>query len=301
MTRSDKTIFKIKNNKMKTGSDTETETLLKIGVNGIKDKQMKPDIKIKKEKKTKHKKKKILHDLFVELVKLQKEVIASDLKLLVILEGRDAAGKDGTIKRIIKHLSPRETKVVALGKPTDYQEREWYFQRYTAHLPVSGEFVLFNRSWYNRLGVEKVMGFCTHKQYKSFFTEVESFENGLVEGGFIILKYYLDISKKEQQKRFEDRKKDPLKQWKISPIDEVALKHWKDYSDARDEMLLKTNFKHAPWFVVNANNKKDTHIALITHILDRMKYKNKNEKLISHNYGLIDPATKEIIKEKLFR
>ncbi len=245
-------------------------------------------------------KKQILHELFIELVKLQKEVIASGLKLLVILEGRDAAGKDGTIKRIIKHLSPRETKVVALGKPTDVQEHEWYFQRYTAHLPVSGEFVLFNRSWYNRLGVEKVMGFCTHKQYKSFFTEVELFENGLIEGGFIILKYYLDISKEEQQKRLDDRKKDPLKQWKISPIDEVAQKHWKDYSDARDEMLLKTNFKQAPWFVVNANDKDETHIALITHLLNRVKYHHPNEKLLAENYGLVDPATPEIIKDKLY-
>jgi polyphosphate kinase 2 len=282
---------------------TETETLLELGVNGLKEKPVPPGIRLKKQKKqkkSKNKKKEILHELFIELVKLQKEVIASDLKLLVILEGRDAAGKDGTIKRIIKHLSPRETVVVALGKPTDFQEREWYFQRYTAHLPVSGEFVLFNRSWYNRLGVEKVMGFCTHKQYKSFFTEVESFENGLVDGGFIILKYYLDISKKEQEKRLQDRKKNPLKQWKVSPIDEVALKHWRDYSDARDEMLLKTNFNHAPWFIVNADNKKDTHIALITHILDRIKYKNKNEKLVSHNYGLVDPATPEIIEKKLF-
>ena len=246
------------------------------------------------------KKKKILHELFIELVKLQKEVIATDLKLLIILEGRDAAGKDGTIKRIVKHLSPRETKVVALGKPTEFQKREWYFQRYTAHLPVSGEFVLFNRSWYNRLGVEKVMGFCTNKQYRSFFTEVESFEKGLVEGGFIILKYYLDISKEEQQKRFDDREKDLLKQWKISPIDKVAQKHWKAYSDAHNEMLLKTNFNHAPWFVVNADKKKATHIALITHILNRIKYKNKNEKLVSHNYGLVDPATPKIIKEKLF-
>ena len=144
------------------------------------------------------------------------------------------------------------------------------------------------------------MGFCTHKQYKSFFTEVESFENGLVDGGFIILKYYLDISKKEQEKRLDDRKKDSLKQWKISPVDEVAQKHWKDYSDARDEMLLKTNFKHAPWFIVNSDNKKATHIALITHILNRIKYKNKNEKLVSHNYGLVDPATPEIIRDKLF-
>jgi polyphosphate kinase 2 len=285
---------KFKKKKMK----TETETLLEIGANGVKDKQTKPAIKIKKEKKTK--KKEILHELFIELIKLQKEVIASGLKLLVILEGRDAAGKDGTIKRIIKHLSPRETIVVALSKPTDFQEREWYFQRYCAHLPVSGEFVLFNRSWYNRLGVEKVMGFCTHKQYKSFFTEVESFENGLVEGGFIILKYYLDISKEEQQKRFDGRRKNPLKHWKISPIDEAAQKHWKDYSDARDEMLLKTNFKHAPWFIVSADKKKDTHIALITHLLNRVKYYHQNEKLLAQNYGLVDPATPEIITKKLF-
>ena len=248
----------------------------------------------------KGKEKKILHELYIELVKLQKEVIASGLKLLVILEGRDAAGKDGTIKRITKHLSPRETKVVALGKPSNGEEKEWYFQRYTAHLPASGEFVLFNRSWYNRLGVEKVMDFCTHKQYKSFFTEVESFENGLIEGGFIILKYYLDISKKEQEKRLDDRKKDPLKQWKISPIDEVAQKHWKDYSEARDEMLLKTNFENAPWFIVNANNKDETHIALISHLLNRMEYHNKNKKLVLKNYGLVDQATTEIINKKLF-
>ena len=263
-------------------------------------KEMETTLELNDAEPKKVKKKKILHELYIELVKLQKEVIASDLKLLVILEGRDAAGKDGNIKRITKHLSPRETKVVALGKPSHGEEKEWYFQRYTANLPASGEFVLFNRSWYNRAGVEKVMGFCTPKQYKSFFTEVESFENGLIEGGFIILKYYLDISKKEQGKRLDDRKKDPLKQWKISPIDEVAQKHWKDYSEARDEMLLKTNFNHAPWFVVDANQKKKTRIALITHILDRMKYKNKNEKLVSHNYGLINQATTEIISKKLF-
>jgi polyphosphate kinase 2 len=278
----------------------ETETLLEIESNGLKSGQSKSEIKIKNEKKKKNQKKKILHNLYVELVKFQKEVIASDLKLLVILEGRDAAGKDGTIKRIIKHLSPRETIVVALGKPSDFQAREWYFQRYTAHLPVSGEFVLFNRSWYNRLGVEKVMGFCTEKEYESFFKEVESFETGLVDAGFIILKYYLDISKKVQEKRLKARETNPLKQWKISPIDQEAVKHWKDYSEARDEMLLKTNFRHAPWFIVNADNKDKTHIALITHLLHRMKYGNKNAKLLSHNYGLINPAAPEIIKDKLF-
>ena len=245
------------------------------------------------------KNKEILHELFIELVKLQKEIIASDLKLLVILEGRDAAGKDGTIKTIITHLSARETRVVALGKPSDWQRREWYFQRYTAHLPVAGEFVLFNRSWYNRAGVEKVMGFCNHKEYKSFFTEVELFERGLVESGFIILKYYLDISKGEQKNRLHDREKDPLKQRKISPIDKVAQKHWKDYSDARNKMLLTTNFKHAPWFVVNADNKEEAHNALISHLLRRLKYGNKDEKLLSKQPELVYPATAENIKNKL--
>jgi len=245
-------------------------------------------------------KKKILGELNIELVKLQKEIISSNLKLLVILEGRDAAGKDGTIKRIIKHLSPRETRVVALGKPSDREEHEWYFQRYAVHLSASGEFVLFNRSWYNRSGVEKVMSFCSEKEYKSFFTEVELFEKMLVEAGFIIKKYYLDISKEEQERRLKDREKDPLKQWKISPIDMEALKHWKDYSEARNEMLLKTNFKHAPWFVVSAEKKKEAHIALITHLLKQLKYHDKDEKLLSHNYGLVYPATSENIKEKLF-
>ena len=200
--------------------------------------------------------KKVLHQLYVELVKLQKEIISSKLKLLVILEGRDTAGKDGTIKVITKHLSPRETRVVALGKPSNLQEHEWYYQRYSTHLPAAGEFVLFNRSWYNRAGVEKVMGFCSEKQYKSFFKEVTLFEEMLVDSGIVILKYYLDISKEEQKNRLKDREKDPLKQWKISPIDMVAQKHWDDYSEARNEMLLKTNFKHAPWFVVDAVDKK---------------------------------------------
>jgi polyphosphate kinase 2 len=248
----------------------------------------------------KDKKKEILHNLFIELVKLQKEIISSDLKLLVILEGRDAAGKDGTIKRIIRHLSPRETRVVALGKPSDRQEREWYFQRYSVQLPVSGEFALFNRSWYNRAGVEKVMGFCNKQEYESFFKEVELFEKMLVDAGFIILKYYLDISNKEQGKRLKDRETDPLKQWKISPIDKEAQKYWKDYSEARNEMLMRTNFKNAPWFVVNADKKNAAHIALIAHLLSQIEYQNKDEKLLSHNYGLVYPATPENIKDKLY-
>jgi polyphosphate kinase 2 len=248
----------------------------------------------------KAKKKEILHKLYIELVKLQKKIISSDLKLLVILEGRDAAGKDGTVKSIISHLSPRETRVVALGKPSDRQEKEWYFQRYSVQLPVSGEFAIFNRSWYNRAGVEKVMGFCDEKEYELFFKEVELFEKMLVDAGFIILKYYLDISNKEQGRRLKDRETDPLKQWKISPVDKEAQKHWKDYSEARNKMLMRTNFKHAPWFVVNADKKKSTHISLITHLLRQLEYQNKDKKLLSHNYGLVYPATPENIKDKLY-
>lgn len=242
----------------------------------------------------------LLHKLYVDLVKLQKEVISANLKLLVILEGRDAAGKDGTIKRIIKHLSPRETRVVALGKPSNRQEQEWYFQRYSSQLPASGEFVLFNRSWYNRAGVEKVMGFCSQKEYKSFFKEAALFEEMLADAGFTILKYYLDIGREEQKSRLLDRRNDPLKQWKISPIDKEALRYWKDYSEARDEMLLKTNFNCAPWFVVNANNKHKSHIAMITHLLNQVDYHNKNEKLLSHDYGLVHPATADYIKQNLY-
>ncbi|SRR5258706_1099770 len=246
------------------------------------------------------KRKKTLHQLYVELVKLQKEIISSGLKLLIILEGRDAAGKDGTIKEITKHLSPRETRIVALGKPSDREEHEWYFQRFSEHMPASGEFVLFNRSWYNRAGVEKVMGFCTDKEYKSFFKDVELFEKMLIDAEIIILKYYLDISKEEQKRRLKDRRKNPLKQWKVSPVDKQAQKRWKDYSEARNVMLLKTNFKHAPWFVVNAEEKKPAHVALISHLLKRLKYRKKNKKLVSHNYGLVYPATPENINEKLY-
>lgn len=242
-----------------------------------------------------------LHPLYIELVKLQKEIISSKLKLLVILEGRDAAGKDGTIKRIVKHLSPRETRVVALGKPSDRQKLEWYFQRFSVHLPAAGEFVIFNRSWYNRAGVEKVMGFCSDEEYNAFFNDVELFEKLLKNAGFTVLKYYLDISNEEQKKRLDDRRSDPLKQWKISPIDREAQRFWTDYSETRDEMLLKTNFKHAPWYVVNADDKKEAHIGLISHLLKQVDYHNKNEKLVAHNLGKVYPVTPKNMKERLFK
>src|ERR1700757_974729 len=168
--------------------------------------------------------------LQIELVKLQRHVIARGQRVAVILEGRDTAGKDGTIKRIVEHMSPRDTRVVALGVPNERDRKAWYFQRWCGQLPVAGEIVLFNRSWYNRAGVEHVMGFCSDAEYEEFLRNVPVFENMLAQGGLTILKYYLDIGKKEQKKRLEARREDPLKQWKISPIDEKALHHFDDYT-----------------------------------------------------------------------
>ena len=228
--------------------------------------------------------------LQIELVKLQREIISGGMRLLVILEGRDTAGKDGTIKRITEHLSPRETHVVALGKPSSREEGEWYFQRYVAELPSAGEFSIFNRSWYNRAGVEKVMGFCTDAQYKQFMASVNDFEGLLVDSGIQIIKYYLDIDKKEQEERLESRKADPLKQWKISPIDEQAQHKWNDYSVARDLMLQQTSSVKAPWTVVNANNKKHTHLNLIRDLLSRVKYPKKDEKILAVDADVVMPC-----------
>lgn len=228
--------------------------------------------------------------LQIELVKLQRQIISGNLRLLVILEGRDTAGKDGTIKRIVEHLSPRETRIVALNKPSSREEGEWYFQRYVAELPSAGEFAIFNRSWYNRAGVEEVMGFCTQIQYKQFMGSVNEFESLLVDSGTQILKYYLDIDKKEQALRLESRKTDPLKQWKISPIDEQAQKNWKPYSKARDRMLEKTSSKKAPWTVINANNKNLTHLNLIRDLLSRVSYPGKDAKLLKCDPAIVMPC-----------
>lgn len=244
-----------------------------------------------------HKEEKLQHQLYIELSKLQNEIIRSGLKLAIVFEGRDTAGKDGTIKAITRHLSPRETRVVALPKPSDRESHEWYFQRYVPHLPASGEMVIFNRSWYNRLGVEKVMRFCTKEQYESFFDEVKHFEKTLVKSGVILMKYYLDISKQQQEARLHDRHVNPLKQWKISPIDEVALKKWDEYTVARNAMLSKTDFKHAPWFAVNADDKDKAHFNIIGHLLNHLSYKNKDELLLSKNWELVTSASdKQLLK-----
>jgi polyphosphate kinase 2 len=220
-----------------------------------------------------------LRRLQVELVKLQRHFIRCRDKILVLIEGRDAAGKDGAIKRIVEHLSPRETRVVALGRPSDRDLGAWYFQRYVPHLPVAEELVLFNRSWYNRAGVEPVMGFCTPEQHEEFLQAVPRFEALLVDSGIRLLKYYLDITKGEQSKRLEARKRDPLKQWKVSSIDEVAIKHWKDYSKARDTMLLRTHTAVAPWRIVHADDKRLARLNLIRDVLSRLEYCDKDETL----------------------
>lgn len=224
--------------------------------------------------------KKRLHKLQVELVKLQRELIRSEQKILVLFEGRDAAGKDGTIKRVVQHLSPRETRVVALGKPSDREQRSWYFQRFVPHLPASQEMVLFNRSWYNRAGVERVMGFCSDKEYEAFMHTVTGFEQMLIDNGIHLFKYYLDISRDEQKRRLEARREDPLKQWKVSPIDEQAIKCWHEYSEARNAMLARTHSPISPWYVVRADDKRSTRVHVIADLLSRLKYEGKDEEVV---------------------
>jgi polyphosphate kinase 2 len=228
-----------------------------------------------------------LRELQIELVKLQRELIAEGGKLLVILEGRDAAGKDGTIKCIVEHSSPRETRVVALSKPSDRERSSWYFQRYVPHLPAAGELVLFNRSWYNRAGVERVMGFCTDQDYREFMDTVIEFESMLVRSGIRLLKYYLDIERDTQRERLAERITDPLKQWKRSPIDDSAQERWDDYSAARNAMLARTHHPLAPWVVVRADHKHQARLELIRDILARQGYPEKRDELLLPDRNLI--------------
>ena len=230
-----------------------------------------------------------LRELQIELVKIQKHVIKHDHKVLVIVEGRDASGKDGTIKRIVEHLSPRETRVVALGKPTDRDSTSWYFQRHVSYLPAARELVLFNRSWYNRAGVERVMKFCTKREYERFVEDVLNFEHMLIGAGIQILKYYLDISRKEQKRRLRDRRHDPLKQWKTSPIDEVAVKHWDDYTEARDQMLDRTSSPLSSWIVVRADNKHTAHLNVIRDLLVRLACPQTDKHLAVPDLNVVFP------------
>src|SRR5688572_20401376 len=212
--------------------------------------------------------------LQVELVKLQEWVRTKKLKVVVIFEGRDAAGKGGVIKRITESLNPRVCRVVALGTPTEKEKTQWYFQRYVAQLPAGGEMVLFDRSWYNRANVERVMGFCTNEEYDEFLRSVPEFERMLVRSEIILIKYWFSVSDKEQEERFQARIKDPTKRWKLSPMDLQSRARWVEYSKAKDQMFAHTDIKQAPWHVVNADNKRCARLNCIHHLLSVIPYED---------------------------
>lgn len=228
-----------------------------------------------------------LEALQIELVKFQRHVIADGLRVLVVLEGRDSAGKDGVIKRIVEHLSPRDTRVVALGIPSDREQQSWYFQRYVAEFPAGGEIALFNRSWYNRAGVERVMGFATPAEQRVFMETVPDFERIVAHGGVSLIKYYLDISREEQAKRLKARSDDPLKQWKISDVDAKAQDYWDDYSAARDAMLVSTHRPAAPWSIVKTDIKRSARLNLIRDLLSRFDYPGRDDELIQAETDIV--------------
>src|SRR3954454_16388212 len=215
-----------------------------------------------------------LDRLTLELVKLQYWIKQTGERLVLVFEGRDAAGKGGTIKRILEPLNPRGATVVALGTPSDRERTQWYFQRYVPHLPAAGEIVLFDRSWYNRAGVEKVMGFCTDEEYDDFLRTCPQMERAFVRSGIILIKYWLSISDDEQEKRFKGRIKTAEKRWKLSPMDLEARAHWVDYAEAKDEMFAFTDIPKAPWHVVDADSKKAARLNIISHLLSQIPYED---------------------------
>ena len=225
------------------------------------------------------------YNLQVELLKLQAWTKKTGNRIVILFEGRDAAGKGGTIKRVMEHLNPRGARVVALEKPTDEERGQWYFQRYIKHLPSSGEIVLFDRSWYNRSGVEHVMGFCTKEEYAEFMRQVPEFERNLVRSGIILVKFWFSVSRDEQKRRFKDRESHPLKQWKLSPIDRASLDKWGDYTAAKENMFFFTDTSDAPWIVVKSNCKKRARLNAMRYILHKIPYDEKNQKMI----GRLDP------------
>ena len=233
-----------------------------------------------------------LFRLQTELVKLQEWVRDSGARVVVIFEGRDGAGKGGTIKRITEYLNPRVARIVALPAPTDRQRGQWYYQRYIAHLPAKGEIVLFDRSWYNRAGVEKVMGFCTPQEYVLFLRQTPIFEQMLIDDGILLRKYWFSVSEAEQLRRFKARRSDPVRQWKLSPMDMESLYRWEDYSRAKDEMMVHTDTPLSPWYVVESDIKKHARLNMMAHLLstieyhevERPKVKLPKLPLVSENY-----------------
>ncbi len=231
-----------------------------------------------KSKKPKKLKRKVyereLRKLQIELVKLQYWIKEKGLKVVVIFEGRDAAGKGGVIKRITERLNPRICRVEALGTPSDREKTQWYFQRYVDRLPAAGEMVLFDRSWYNRAGVERVMGFCTEEEYREFLRSCPEFERMLIRSGIILIKYWFSVSDEEQERRFQARLDDPTKRWKLSPMDLESRRRWIEYSKAKDEMFAHTDTKQSPWYVVNADDKRRAHLNCISHLLSLIPYED---------------------------
>lgn len=225
------------------------------------------------------------YQLQVELLKMQAWAKDTGQRIVILFEGRDAAGKGGTIKRFMEHLNPRGARVVALEKPTPQEQGQWYFQRYVQHLPTAGEIVLFDRSWYNRAGVERVMGFCTDEEYAEFMRQAPQFERNLVRSGVHLVKLWFSVSRPEQQRRFEERQRHPLKQWKLSPIDLASLDKWDDYTDAKEAMFLHTDTHDAPWTVVKSDCKKRARLNGMRYVLHRMPYTNKDLDRI----GPLDP------------
>jgi len=240
-----------------------------------------------------------LENLQIELVKLQDWGLDVGERIVCVFEGRDAAGKGGTIQRFVQYISPRHAHVVALGKPTDIEQGQWYFQRYIAHLPTRGDMALYDRSWYNRAGVERVMGFCTQEQLKTFFREVPVFEELLVDNGFRLFKFWLTVRRPEQLKRFYERKLDPLKGWKLSPIDHEAVHKWHDYSHAIADLLERTDTKHAPWTVVDANDQKRARLECIKHVLNAFDYDGKNKDNIEPVDDRLVSSAKAFLKHPL--
>ena len=212
--------------------------------------------------------------LQIELVKLQEWIKHKKLRVVILFEGRDAAGKGGAIKRITESMNPRICRVVALGTPTEREKSQWYFQRYVPHLPAAGELILFDRSWYNRAGVEHVMGFCTEAEYLEFMHSCPEFERMLIRSGILLIKYWFSVSDEEQERRFQERMNNPTKRWKISPMDLESRKHWGDYSRAKDEMFAVTDTKESPWYVVNSEDKKSARLNVIRHLLSLVPYRD---------------------------
>ena len=240
----------------------------------------------------KHKK-----ELQVELLKVQSWVKLTGQRIIVLFEGRDAAGKGGTIKRFMEHLNPRAARTVALEKPTDHERGQWYFQRYIKHLPSRGEIVFFDRSWYNRAGVERVMGFCNSLEYLDFMRQAPELERMLTQSGIRLFKYWFSVTQSEQERRFASRQDDPLKQWKLSPIDEQSRNKWSEYTDAKEAMFFYTDTADAPWTVIKSDDKKRARLNCMMHFLSRLDYPNKDEHVVKRPDPMIVGEPSQVIEK----